>query len=58
MPNLLVSRSPGHNQEHIRPAYHASPNHCKQHTNQQQRRFEDHTLRIWEKHGIKQVGFW
>ncbi|KAF2482055.1 NIPSNAP family-containing protein [Neohortaea acidophila] len=22
------------------------------------RRFEDHTLRIWEKHGIKQVGFW
>ena len=21
-------------------------------------RFENHTLRIWEKHGIKQVGFW
>jgi hypothetical protein len=22
------------------------------------RRFEDHTLRLFEKHGIKQVGFW
>lgn len=21
-------------------------------------RFSNHTLRIWEKHGIKQVGFW
>ena len=21
-------------------------------------RFNDHTLKIWEKHGIKQVGFW
>jgi|SRR5579863_2259579 hypothetical protein len=21
-------------------------------------RFNDHTLRIWEKHGIRQVGFW
>jgi hypothetical protein len=21
-------------------------------------RFENHTLRIWEKHGIKQLGFW
>ncbi|KAK3661602.1 hypothetical protein LTR56_000090 [Elasticomyces elasticus] len=21
-------------------------------------RFENHTLKIWEKHGIKQVGFW
>ncbi len=21
-------------------------------------RFQNHTLRIWEKHGIKQVGFW
>ncbi len=21
-------------------------------------RFEDHTLRLFEKHGIKQVGFW
>lgn len=21
-------------------------------------RFDNHTLRIWEKHGIKQVGFW
>jgi len=22
------------------------------------RRFEDHTLKIWEKHGIRQAGFW
>ena len=22
------------------------------------KRFEDHTLKIWDKHGIKQVGFW
>ncbi|MBV9811488.1 MAG: NIPSNAP family protein [Acetobacteraceae bacterium] len=22
------------------------------------RRFQEHTLRIWEKHGIKQAGFW
>jgi heme-degrading monooxygenase HmoA len=22
------------------------------------KRFEDHTLRLFEKHGIKQVGFW
>ena len=22
------------------------------------RRFRDHTLRIWEKHGIRQAGFW
>ena len=22
------------------------------------KRFEDHTLKIWEKHGIKQIGFW
>ena len=22
------------------------------------RRFNDHTLRIWEKHGIRQAGFW
>jgi NIPSNAP len=21
-------------------------------------RFENHTLKIWEKHGIKQAGFW
>ncbi len=21
-------------------------------------RFRDHTLRIWEKHGIRQAGFW
>ncbi len=21
-------------------------------------RFEEHTLRIWEKHGIRQAGFW
>ena len=21
-------------------------------------RFQDHTLKIWEKHGIKQIGFW
>ncbi|KAK4556804.1 hypothetical protein LTR86_006375 [Recurvomyces mirabilis] len=21
-------------------------------------RFQDHTLKIWEKHGIQQVGFW
>lgn len=21
-------------------------------------RFRDHTLKIWEKHGIKQAGFW
>lgn len=21
-------------------------------------RFNDHTLRIWDKHGIRQVGFW
>ena len=21
-------------------------------------RFNDHTLKIWEKHGIRQVGFW
>jgi hypothetical protein len=21
-------------------------------------RFQNHTLRIWEKHGIRQVGFW
>ncbi len=21
-------------------------------------RFRDHTLRIWERHGIKQAGFW
>ncbi|EXJ71751.1 uncharacterized protein A1O5_05561 [Cladophialophora psammophila CBS 110553] len=21
-------------------------------------RFENHTLRIWEKHGIRQLGFW
>ncbi|KAK3690655.1 hypothetical protein LTR37_016201 [Vermiconidia calcicola] len=21
-------------------------------------RFENHTLKIWEKHGIKQLGFW
>jgi hypothetical protein len=22
------------------------------------RRFQDHTLRIWQKHGIQQAGFW
>ena len=22
------------------------------------KRFEDHTLRIWAKHGIRQAGFW
>ena len=22
------------------------------------KRFEGHTLKIWEKHGIKQAGFW
>jgi hypothetical protein len=22
------------------------------------KRFNDHTLRIWEKHGIRQAGFW
>ena len=22
------------------------------------RRFEDHTLKIWDKHGIRQAGFW
>lgn len=22
------------------------------------KRFQDHTLRIWEKHGITQAGFW
>lgn len=22
------------------------------------RRFEDHTLRIWDRHGIEQAGFW
>jgi hypothetical protein len=22
------------------------------------KRFETHTLKIWEKHGIRQVGFW
>jgi hypothetical protein len=22
------------------------------------KRFENHTLRIWEKHGIRQAGFW
>ena len=22
------------------------------------KRFEEHTLKIWEKHGIKQAGFW
>ena len=22
------------------------------------RRFEDHTLALWKKHGIRQVGFW
>ena len=22
------------------------------------KRFEDHTLKIWERHGIKQIGFW
>jgi hypothetical protein len=22
------------------------------------KRFQDHTLRIWEKHGIRQAGFW
>lgn len=21
-------------------------------------RFQDHTLRLWEKHGIRQTGFW
>ena len=21
-------------------------------------RFQNHTLKIWEKHGIRQVGFW
>ena len=21
-------------------------------------RFQNHTLRIWEKHGIRQAGFW
>lgn len=21
-------------------------------------RFQDHTLRLWEKHGIRQAGFW
>ena len=23
-----------------------------------QRRFEDHTLEIWKRHGIEQAGFW
>jgi len=23
-----------------------------------QRRFEDHTLNIWKRHGIEQAGFW
>ena len=22
------------------------------------KRFEDHTLKIWEKHGVRQAGFW
>ena len=22
------------------------------------RRFQDHTIRIWERHGIRQAGFW
>ena len=22
------------------------------------KRFEDHTLKIWDKHGIRQAGFW
>ena len=22
------------------------------------KRFEDHTLKLWEKHGIRQAGFW
>lgn len=22
------------------------------------KRFQDHTLRIWERHGIRQAGFW
>ena len=22
------------------------------------KRFEDHTLKIWERHGIRQAGFW
>ncbi|MDB5542607.1 MAG: hypothetical protein JWQ89_4334 [Devosia sp.] len=22
------------------------------------RRFEDHTLKLWERHGIEQAGFW
>jgi hypothetical protein len=22
------------------------------------KRFQDHTLKIWDKHGIKQAGFW
>ncbi len=22
------------------------------------KRFQDHTLKIWEKHGIRQAGFW
>ena len=22
------------------------------------RRFEDHTLKLWDKHGIRQAGFW
>ena len=22
------------------------------------KRFEEHTLKIWDKHGIKQAGFW
>jgi hypothetical protein len=23
-----------------------------------QKRFQDHTLRLWDKHGIRQAGFW
>ncbi|WP_298900126.1 NIPSNAP family protein, partial [uncultured Devosia sp.] len=23
-----------------------------------QRRFQDHTLALWERHGIEQAGFW
>lgn len=23
-----------------------------------QRRFEDHTLKLWDRHGIEQAGFW
>jgi len=34
--------------------YHCLPNR----TPALLKRFENHTLRMWEKHGIRQAGFW